>query len=134
MAKETGLGWTALNVDNDAGSAKDIRNDVTNLDFATPYNAQEITGIDKEAMERLALLADFTGTLNGVFNPAADKSHAVLSGDLRVARTLGITISAQILNNEVLFSSYALTRGAGGEFTWQAPFALSDGTVPAWTT
>jgi hypothetical protein len=133
MAKETGLGWTALNVDDDTGNARDIRNDITNFDFATPYNTQEVTGIDKYAMERLALLADLTGTMNGVFNPAAQRAHAVFSGDLRVARTWGITISAQILSAEVLLTDYNLTRAAGGEFTWQVPFALQNGTVPDWT-
>ncbi len=134
MAKETGLGWTRCNVDNASSSAQDIRNDLTNLEFATPMNMQEITGIDKYAMERLSLLQDFSGTLNSVFNPSANRVHAVMSGDLRVPRTLGITISAQILNNEVLFSDYALTRAAGGEFTASHPFVLQDGTVPTWTT
>lgn len=133
MSKETGLGWTTLSLDDDGASLRDIKNDVTNLDFATPYGAQEVTGVDKSAYERLALLADFSGTLNGVFNPAANRAHAVLSGDLRVIRTLSLVISAQNLSNEVLIGDYSLNRAAGGEFTWQAPFQLADGTVPNWT-
>lgn len=133
MAKETGLGWTTLNVDDTGGTPRDIRNDVTNLELATPYNTQEVTGIDKSAVERLALLADLSGTLNTVFNPAANRMHVVLSEDLRVARTLAIVISAQNLSAEVLFTDYALTRAQGGEFTGQHPFVLSDGTVPNWT-
>lgn len=132
MAKETGLGWTTLSLDDAAASLRDIKNDVTNLDFSTPYGSQEVTGVDKSAYERLALLADFSGTLNGVFNPAANRAHAVLSGDLRVVRTLSLVISTKSLSNEVLIGEYALTRAAGGEFTWQAPFSLADGTVPTW--
>lgn len=132
MAKETGLGWTTLSLDDAAASLQDIKNDVTNFDFSTPYNVQEVTGVDKSAMERLLLLADFSGTLNGVFNPAADRAHAVLSGDLRVVRTLSLVVSTKSLNNEVLITEYGLTRAAGGEFTWQAPFSLADGTVPTW--
>lgn len=134
MAKSSGLGWTTLSVDNAAGSPQDIRNDITNLDFATPYNTQEITGVDKSAMERLSLLADFSGTLNAVFNPSANKVHAVLgSGDLRVARTMSIVVNTVTLPNEVLFTSYAVTRAASGELTTSHPFVLSDGTVPTWT-
>lgn len=133
MAKESGLGWTTCSVDNAASALQDVKNDVTNLEFATPYNMQEITGIDKSAVERLALLKDYTGTLNSVFNPAANRIHAVMSGDLRVPRTLTLVISAQTLTNEVLFSDYALTRAAGGEFTATHPFALQDGTEPAWS-
>lgn len=133
MAKETGLGWTTLNVDDDGSSARDIKNDITNLDIATPYNVQEVTGLDKSAIERLLLLADCSGTLNSVFNPAANRVHAVMSGDLRVVRTLQLVISSQTLSNEVLFTDYALTRAAGGEFTARSPFVLADGTVPNWT-
>lgn len=132
MAKETGLGWTTCSVDNASSSLQDIKNDVTNLDIATPSNLQEVTGIDKYAMERLALLQDCTGTLNTVFNPSSNRAHAVLSGDLRVVRTLSLAISSKTLAPEVLFSDYALTRGAGGEFTASSPFSLADGTVPTW--
>lgn len=133
MAKETGLAWTTFSLDDDGGTLRDIRNDVTNMEFSTPYANQDVTGLDKSAVERLPLLADFACTANGVFNPAANRAHVVLSGDLRVARTLSIVVSAQTLPNEVLITDYALTRAAGGEFTWQAPMALSDGTVPNWT-
>lgn len=132
MAKETGLGWTTLTVENDAAAAQDIRNDLTNLDFSTPYGEQDITGIDKFAKERQLLLADFSGTLNSVFNPAANRVHDVMSGDLRVARTMVIVISGQTLTNDVLFTDYALTRAAGGEFTAQHPFVLQSGSVPTW--
>jgi hypothetical protein len=133
MAKESGLGWTTLSLDDAGETARDIRNDVTNFDFSIPYNLQDVTGVDVSAMERLSLLADFTGTLNGVFNPAANASHAVLSGDLRVVRTLSLAISSQTLANEVLVSGYNLTRGADGAFTWAAPFSLADGTTPTWS-
>jgi|SRR5687767_1830044 len=133
MAKETGLGWTTLGVDDEGGTLRDIRNDLTNLDFATPFNTQEITGIDKFAMERQHLLADFSGTLNSVFNPSANRVHDVFNGNLRVIRTLSIVISGQTLPNEVLFTDYAITRAAGGELTAQHPFVLADGTVPTWT-
>ena len=131
--KESGLGWTTLSCDNAATALQDIKNDVTNLDFSIPYASQDTTGVDKYARERLALLADFTGTMNGVFNPAANRAHAVLSGDLRVVRTLSLVISTKSLSNEVLITEYKLTRASGGDFTWQAPFALADGTTPTWT-
>jgi len=133
MAKVTGLGWTTLGVDNAAGSVQDIRNDVTNFDFSTPYAQQEVTGVDKSAMERLQLLADFTGTLNGVFNPTSNRIHTIGSGDLRVTRSLNLTVSGVSLNNEVLLTEYKVTRAAGGELTVSLPFALQDGTTPVWT-
>jgi hypothetical protein len=133
MAKESGLRWSEFNVDNASGIAQDIRNDITNFEFATPYNLQEVTGIDKYAMERLALLADCTGTMNGVFNPAANRAHAVLSGDLRVIRTIDLVVSTKALSTECLISDYSLTRAASGEFTWSAPYSLADGTAPTWS-
>jgi hypothetical protein len=133
MAKQSGLGWTTLSVDDAGGTARDVRNDITNFDVSTPYNQQEVTGVDKSGFERLQLLADLSGTLNSVFNAAATTSiHAVMSGDLRVIRTITFTIASKTLAGEVLFSDYSLTRAGGGEFTAQHPFSLADGTVPVW--
>lgn len=135
MAKETGLGWTTLDVDDAAGTPQDLRNDVTNFQFATPRGVQDVTGIDKFAMERLLLLADFSITLNGVFNPAATFSHAVLSTvpSSSVPRTTTIVVSAQTLANEVLYTDYSLNRNQDGSLTWSSPGVLSDGTVPTWS-
>jgi hypothetical protein len=135
MAKETGLGWTTCSVDNSAGSAQAIKNDVTNLQFSTPRAVQDVTGIDKSAMERLLLLADFSITLNGVFNDTATTSaHAVFSTvpSTSVNRTVTLTVSGDTLANETLFTDYALTRSNSGELTWSAPGVLADGTVPTW--
>jgi hypothetical protein len=132
MAKVSGLGWTTCSVDDAASTLRDVRNDCTNLEISTPYNIQEITGLDKSAMERLSLLADLQGTLNSVFNPSANQIHAVMSGDLRVVRTVTNTVSAKTLSGECLFTDYALTRAATGEFTAQHPFVLADGTTPTW--
>ncbi len=135
MAKENGLGWTTLSVDTSAGAAKAIKNDITNLQFATPRGVQDVTGIDKSAYERLLLLADFSVTLNGVFNDAADAEHDVFKtvSSTSVARTTTITVSGQTLAPEVLYTDYALTRAASGELTWSAPGVLADGTVPTWS-
>ena len=134
MAKETGLAWSALMVDDATGDPDDIREDVTNFGFATPRAVQEVTGIDKSAMERLLLLADFSVDLNGVYDDAADKAHEVFRTvpSTSVARTVTITVSGQTLAGELLFTDYSLTRGAGGELTWTAPGVLANGTVPTW--
>ena len=111
----------------------DIRNDVTDLAFATPRGIQDTTGIDKSAHERLLLLADFSITPKGVFNGAV--SHAVFSTvpSTSVARLTQITVNGKNIQANCLYSDYALTRAATGELTWQAPGALSDGSVPTWS-
>lgn len=136
MAKETGLGWTQLDVDDSSGVAQDIRNDVTNFEFSTPIAVQEVTGIDKYAMERLLLLADFSLTLNGVFDDAStDSAHSVLKdvASTRVVRTVAIGVSGQTLSNECLLTDYQVTRGDDGSLTWSAPGVLADGTAPTWS-
>ena len=136
MAKETGLGWTTLTVDSSAGNDNcDIKNDVTNFQFATPRGVQDVTGVDKSAIERLLLLADYSITLNGVFNDAALKSHVVFKtvASSSVLRTVALAVSGQTLSTECLFTDYSLTRAASGELTWTAPGVLADGTVPTWS-
>lgn len=135
MAKESGLGWSTLSVDNAAGVLKDIKNDVTNFEFATPRAVQDVTGVDKSAFERLLLLADYSNTFNGVFNDATDRAHDVFKTvpSTSVARTTTLVVSGQTLTNEVLYTDYPLTRGNDGAFTWAVPGVLADGTVPTWT-
>ena len=133
MAKESGLGMT-IAIDDSAGTARTISNDITNCDFATPRAVQDITGLDKSANERLLLLADFSVTLNGVFNDASNMSHDVFKTvpSSSVARTTTITISGQVLAAEAFYSDYSLSRSTGGELTWTAPGALAGGAVPTW--
>lgn len=111
----------------------DIRNDLTNLDFATPRGVQDVTGIDKSAHERLLLLADFSITHHGVFNAAL--SHTVFSTvpSTSVTRLTKITVNGTNLQANCLYSDYQLTRSNAGELTFQAPGALSDGAVPQWS-
>jgi hypothetical protein len=135
MAKESGLGWTTLSVDDSGGNVCDIKNDITSVQFATPRAVQDVTGLDKSAMERLLLLADCSVTHNGVFNDAASKSHAVFKtvSSTSVARTTTMTVSGQTLAPELLYTDYALTRAQDGALTWTAPGVLADGTVPTWS-
>lgn len=140
MAKESGLGWTSLSVDDSSGTLRDIRNDVTNLEFATPRAVQDVTGIDKSAMERLLLLADMSMTLTGVFNDASNASHEVFKTvpSTSVAREILLVVSGQRLGTTpqvtMLATDYALTRAATGELTWSVPLVLANGVVPTWDT
>ena len=133
MAKESGLGMTVA-IDDSGASARTISNDITNLDFATPREEQDITGLDKSARERLLLLADFTVSVSGVFDDASNMAHDVFKTvpSSSVARTVTITVSGQVLACEAFFSDYALSRSSSGELTWTAPGALSGGAVPTW--
>ena len=133
MAKESGVGMTVA-IDDSGGSARTISNDITSIDWATPREEQDITGLDKSARERLLTLADFSVTLNGVFNDASNQSHDVFKTvpSSSVARTVPITIRGQVLACETFFSDYSLSRSSSGELTWSAPGALSGGAVPTW--
>ena len=134
MAKQSGMGMTVA-VDDSGGNIEAIGNDITNLSFATPRGVQDITGVNSSGMERLLLLADFSITINGPFNPASSpSSHDVFSTvpSSAVTRTVTIVVGGKTLPNEVLFSDYALNRGADGSLTFTAPGALNSTTVPTW--
>jgi len=133
MAKESGLGMSVA-IDDSGGSARTISNDITNIDFATPREEQDITGLDKSARERLLLLADFTVSVNGVFNDASNQAHDVFKTvpSSSVARTTTLTISGQVLAGELFYTDYSLSRGTDGSLTWTAPGALAGGAVPTW--
>lgn len=139
MAKESGLGITTLSVDDSGGTLRAIINDVTNFGVSIPSAMQDVTGVDKSAMERLHLLADGSFSLNGVFNDAATiGAHTVLKNYRtifagQVGRSVSLSVSGQTLAMEQLFNDYNLTRAADGSLTWACTGQLADGTVPAWS-
>ena len=139
--KTSGLGGAILVADS-SQSAQTITNDVTNYQFSTPRAVQDVTGVDKSANERILLLADYSVTLNGVFNyTSSPNSHEVFSTipSTSVNRSveidpLGTTSGMPLLAVNCLLTDYQLTRAATGELTWQVPGSLADGTPPAWST
>lgn len=140
MAKTSGLGGV-IKVADASASVQTITNDVTNYQFSTPRATQDVTGVDKSANERILLLADYSVTLNGVFNTAANLSHAVFSTipSTSVTRSveldpLGTTTGLPKLAVNCLLTDYQLTRANTGELTWQVPGSLADGAVPTWAT
>lgn len=136
MAKQAALGVTTFSVDDSGNVQRDIRNDITEFDLATPRAEQKVTGIDKSAEERLLVMADLTVTMKGVWNPAATtSSHAVFRTipSTSVNRLITIVIASQTLAPTVILTDYKLSRKANGEFTWDVPGALSTGVVPVWS-
>jgi hypothetical protein len=133
MAKEGGMG-ASIAIDDSAGTPRTLSNDITSFTMATPRGVQDTTGVDKSAIERLLLLADFSFNPTGVFNDAANLSHSVFKTvpSTSVARTTTINVSGQILAGELLYSDYSLNRGQDGSLTWTAPGVLADGQVPTW--
>lgn len=133
MAKESGLGM-GLIVDDAGGTPRDISNDITALNWATPRAVQDVTGLDKTAIERLLLLADMTVEPTGVFNDASNMGHDVFKTvpSTSVPRTTTIQVSGQELEAEILYTDYAMERAESGELTYTAPGVLADGQVPTW--
>lgn len=136
MPKSSGLG-SVISVDDASGTPRDISNDVTNFGVGTPRGVQDVTGVDKQAMERLLLVTDGTVSLNGVVNTSANKSHdvfkTVVSGS--VTRTVAIThgTGGPVLTMECLFSDYAITRAQDGALTWTVSGVIADGNLPVWS-
>jgi hypothetical protein len=133
MAKEAPV--LTVGLDDNGGSLRQIENDVTNLDWSNPRNVMDSSGVNNTATERILLLADFSSTLNGVFNDGSNVSHDVLKTvcSTSVTRTETLVMSGQTLTNEVLITDYSLSRAQSGELTWSAPTVLNSATVPTWS-
>lgn len=125
MAKVSGL-TTSVSV---GGSA--IGPDITSFTLDTPYGVQDVTGLDKSAIERLLLRADASGTLNGVFNAAL--SHTALKTPGSKAFVIAFAAAAATATFTAVTTNYALSMGADGSLTWSCNFALASGTAVAWT-
>jgi hypothetical protein len=137
VAKISGLGATVI-VQDSGSVARTISNDITEFNFSTPRGVQDITGVDKSAHERLLLLTDYTVSMKGVVNTAANMSHAVFSTIPSTSVTRSVSIaptsnnSTPILVVNCVLSDYAITRAAAGELTFDVKGDLADGAVPTW--
>lgn len=135
MAKEPGFAFT-LSVDDAAGTLRTLSNDFSSLTLSTPRAVQDITGLDKSAIERQLLLADGSATLQApALNDAANQSHAVFKTvpSTSVNRTVTFALSGQSLSMEMLPTDYQWSRGQDGSLTFSVPLSLADGTVPVWS-
>ncbi len=113
-------------------AGNNISNDVGSLNFDTPYGTQDVTGLDKSAVEKLLLRADCTGTLNFFFNVDANRSHATLKtpGSKTFVILFGGAATATFT---AITANYSLAVAADGSITGTAPWELSSGTAVAWT-
>lgn len=129
----------AVSVDDSSGSAQVISSDVTSLQITMSSNVQDVTAVDKSAMERLLLLADLQMVFNGVFDDGANLAHAVFkdyrtNAGAELGRTVSIVHSGQTLTEPaLLLTNFDYNREQGGSFLWTSTGMLADGTVPAWS-
>jgi hypothetical protein len=126
MAKTSGI-TTSVTV-----AGQDISNDILSFTANTPYGTQDVTGLDKAAMEKIMLRADCTGTLTFAFNIAANRSHAILKTP--GSKTFVIVYPGPAtLTFTAVTTDYSLAMGADGSLVGTAPWELSSGTAAAWT-
>jgi hypothetical protein len=134
MAKEDPT--LTVGVDDSGSTLRQIENDCASLDWSVTRGAHDVTGVNKSAIERLQLLADFSITLNILFNDAgAPSSFDTFKtvGTTSVARTTTLVLSGQTLTNEVFYSEVAWNRAQSGELTGTATGQLATGVVPTWS-
>lgn len=134
MAKENGLGAT-LSIDDSTGTARAVTNDVRDVSISTPKAHQDVTGLDKSAIERIQLLTDGMIDVNGIFNDAATTGLFTVLKTIpstSVQRAAAFAVSGQTLTMEMMFNDMRLSRAAGGELTIATHGELADGSLPTW--
>ena len=126
MAKQTGITAT-LSI---GGTA--ISGAVTDFTVNQSRNQIDVTGIDKDFVERLPGLGDWGFTISGTFDSAT--SHAVFSGMGTALKAISITFSSGgTANGTAALESYNVTRAQGGALTYSASLNCANGTAMAWS-
>lgn len=132
MSKQTGLGdQLYINGYDIAGDTQSIGS------LSTPIATLDMTGINKEAMERQYGTADATGEFTSFFNDADDAAHEALSAlprtdsHLMYLRGTGQGRSALAMIGKR--ADYAGTRGDDGSLTFGVNMSGS-GSVAEWCT
>lgn len=134
MSKVTGI-VSSLSVDDASGTPQTISDDTTQVTIAIPRGQQDVTGLDKSAIERLGLLIDCTVSVTGVADFASDKEHDVFKADPSGTRTVvvGLSNSAATLTFEANLQDYGFSRAQDGSLTYTATLVNADGSAPVWS-
>jgi hypothetical protein len=138
MAKQSGLGST-VTVDDSGGTPRIISNDVQSWQVAMPRGVLDVTGVDKTAIERIVLLADFSTSLvtTAINFAAAPSFHdcfkTVTSSNAQRTTAILCGTGGGTVTAEVLYTDYQINRGQDGSLGATVPGVLSNGTAPAWT-
>ncbi len=135
MAKQTGLGdnfyLDGYNISGDVGSLQTMRNSRTLLD---------VTGIDKDAHERLPGLGDAEMSFNNWFNPTDDTpgpagAHFILKDILNDRHALyfrGTALGGPIAAMIAAQASYVLNRGNDGSLSGTVQLMNAGGRLIEW--
>lgn len=131
MAKFAGFPIT-YTLDDSGGSGVDISNSIGTITMKTTRGEQDITGLDKSAMERLQLLEDSEVTFGG--NGFPPSAHRAVFENMSNSRTLVIDYpDSATATVEVMLFDYTINRTQDGGLAWQAVARLCNGTKLAWS-
>ena len=133
MAKQTGI-TAVVTIADSGGTARTISGDVRDFSLNQSRNQIDVTGVDKDFFERLPGLGDYSFTLTGSFNVAANQAHAVFSSMGTALRSFTASFSSGgTANGTAALESYNVTRAQGGDLTYAATLNCANGTGVVWS-
>lgn len=133
MAKTTGI-TSVVTIADAGGTARTISADVTDFSINQNRNQIDVTGVDKDFMEKLPGLGDYSISLSGVFDNGANLEHAVFSSMGTALRAVTFSFSTGgTANGTAALESYNVTRAQGGALTWTATLNCANGTGIVWS-
>jgi predicted secreted protein len=133
VSKQTGI-TSVVTIADAGGTARTISGDVTDFTINQNRNQIDVTGVDKDFVEKLPGLGDYSLSVSGVFDATAAFSHAVFSSMGTALRAFTISFSSGgTANGTASLESYNVTRAQGGALTWQVTLNCSNGTGIVWS-
>ena len=132
MAIQSGIVSSVTVSPSTGGTGVDISAYTTSIQIGTPTNLQDITTLDKVAIARLALLADFTIQLAGQYAPEVT---AVFKNDVGTPRnvSVGLSNATDTVTGVVLLGDWQpYNRDQSGNAVWSATLSNQDGNRAGW--
>ena len=128
-------------VDDETGTLRDISSDVTNVDIPQTWNETDVTGYSDGVINITVGQPNNNITMQGVFNNAALKSHAVLDAIAGFVTTvtevkiqIGILAAPSGTDPEWTGEYYCVEYSLSGDITWSASFMPAGSSLGDWGT
>jgi hypothetical protein len=134
VAKQTGITGT-VTIGDANGVSQTFSGNVQTFNINQSRAQIDVTGIDKQFMERLPGLGDYSIDLSGVYDGAgtatAIQTFASMGTALR-AFTIAVGPVGTAVGTAAL-ATFNVSRGGDGALSWTATLNCANGTAMAWS-
>lgn len=132
MATISGNVFTSHNVDDSAGTARDLKSNLRSMNITHSNGEIDISDLSEEYRKRLEGLKDITLQCDYNVDTEANKSKDVVVVNIKNNRTVGFSVNGLSFEDEMLITEMSIDVSEDHQITCSVSYGHAEGT-PTWS-